>query len=72
MGEGVQGEYKAYLVAKALRGDNCNFIANALVGLEIEGKFWVVAFDDDFGRLLNGLQRAKLVFREPSRLLLFG
>jgi len=60
-------EYKAYLVAEALRGDNCDFIANALVGLEIEGEFWVVAFDDDFGRLFNGLQRIKLVFRETFK-----
>jgi hypothetical protein len=66
-GKASKGEYKAYRVAKALRGDNCDFIANALVGLEIEGEFWVVAFDDDFGRLFNGLQRIKLVFRETFK-----
>ena len=48
-------EHRAYLVAKALRGDNCDFIANALVGLEVESEFWVVAFDNYFGRLFNGL-----------------
>ena len=55
MGKGVRKEYRAYLVAKALRGDNCDFIANALVGLKVKGEFWVVTFDDDFGRLFDGL-----------------
>jgi hypothetical protein len=45
-----------YLVAKTLRGDDGDFIADALVGLEVEGEFGVVAFDDDFGRLLDGLR----------------
>jgi hypothetical protein len=53
--EGVRKEYSAYFVAKALRGDNCDFIANALVGLEVEGEFGVVPLDDDFGGLLDGL-----------------
>jgi hypothetical protein len=42
-------EHRAYLVTKSLRGDDCDFIANTLVSLEVEGEFWVVAFDDDFG-----------------------
>ena len=43
------------LVAETLRSNNGDFIADTLVGLEVEGEFGVVAFDDDFGRLLNGL-----------------
>jgi hypothetical protein len=54
-GEGIQEEHRAYFVAKTLRGDNCDFIANALVGLKVKGEFWVVTFDDDFGRLFDGL-----------------
>lgn len=52
---------RAYLVAKTLRGNNSDFIADALVGLEIEGEFGVITFDDDFGRLLDGLQDFGLV-----------
>lgn len=37
------------LVAKTLGSNDGDLIANALVGLEIESEFWVVAFDDDFG-----------------------
>ena len=69
LGEGAQEKHRAYLVAKALRGDNCDFIANTLVGLKVKGEFWVVAFDDDFGRLLDGLWRAKLVFRETFKIV---
>jgi uncharacterized protein (UPF0371 family) len=46
---------QAYLVAKTLRGDNGNLVAYSLVGLEVEGEFGVVSFDDDFRRLLDGL-----------------
>jgi hypothetical protein len=44
-----------YLVAETLRGNNGDFIANALVGLEVEGELGVVALNDDFGGLLDGL-----------------
>jgi hypothetical protein len=30
------------LVAEALGGDDSNFIADTLVGLEVEGELWVV------------------------------
>ena len=60
-GEGVCKSAKAYLVAKTLRGDNCDLIANALVGLEVKGEFWVVALNDDFGRLLDGLETPQSV-----------
>lgn len=49
----------ADLVAKTLRGDDGDFIAYALVGLEVKSELWVVAFDDNFGRLLDGLSRSK-------------
>jgi hypothetical protein len=48
---GVTGD----LVAKTLRGNDGDFIADALVGLEVECELGVVALDDDFGGLLNGL-----------------
>jgi hypothetical protein len=44
-----------YLVAETLRGDNCDFIANSLVGLEVEGQLGVVSLNDDLGGLLNCL-----------------
>lgn len=46
---------KAHLVAQALRGDDSDFIADALVGLEVERELRVVALDDDLGGLLHGL-----------------
>ena len=51
----------ADLVAKTLGGDDGDFIAYALVGLEVESELWVVAFDDDFGRFLDGLSRLERV-----------
>lgn len=45
----------AYLVAQALRGNDGDLIADALVGLEVEGELGVVALDDDLGRLLDCL-----------------
>lgn len=37
------------LVAKTLRGNDGDFIAYSLVGLEVERELGVVSFDDDFG-----------------------
>ncbi len=45
----------ADLVAEALGGDDSNLIADALVGLEVEGELGVVPLNDDLGGLLNGL-----------------
>jgi hypothetical protein len=45
----------SYLVAETLRGNDCNFIADSLVGLEIEGQLRVVSLNDDLGGLLDGL-----------------
>lgn len=45
----------AYLVAQPLAGNDSNLIADALVGLEVEGEARVVALDDDLGRLLDRL-----------------
>ena len=44
-----------YLVAQALAGNDGDFIADTLVGLEVEGELGVVPLDDDLGGLLNGL-----------------
>ncbi len=56
-GGGIRGggERMRYLVAKALRGNDGNLIADALVGFEVEGEFWVVALDDDLGGFLDRL-----------------
>lgn len=48
---GVTGD----LVAKTLGGDDGDFIADALVGLEVQGELRVVTLNDDLGGLLNGL-----------------
>lgn len=39
----------ADLVTKTLRSNDGDLIANTLVGLEVEGEFGVVPFDDDLG-----------------------
>jgi hypothetical protein len=52
-GDGTRRQ--AYLVAEALRGDDGDFIADALVGLEIESELGVVSLDDDLSGLLDGL-----------------
>lgn len=46
---------RANLVAEALGGNDGNLIADALVGLEVEGQAGVVPLDDDLGGLLDGL-----------------
>lgn len=45
----------AHLVAETLGGNDSNFIANSLVGLEVESELGVVTLNDDLGGLLNGL-----------------
>jgi hypothetical protein len=59
MGKEFCEVWNSYLVAKTLRGNYSDFITDALVGFEVEGEFGVVAFDDDLGRLLDGLERAQ-------------
>ena len=46
----------AYLVPQSLAGNDGDLIADALVGLEVEGELGVVALDDDLGGLLNSLR----------------
>lgn len=57
----------SHLVAKTLRGDDSDFIANALVGLEVEGELRVVSLNDDLGGLLDSLKMVSL----PSRTRLY-
>jgi hypothetical protein len=45
----------SYLVAKTLRSNDGNLIADSLVGLEVESQLWVVSLDDDLCGLLDGL-----------------
>lgn len=59
---------RSNLVAKTLRGDDSDLIAEALVGLEVERQLGVVALNDDLGRLLNGLYSQK---KESERPLVF-
>jgi hypothetical protein len=46
----------AYLIAESFTSNDGNLIANAFVGLEIEGEFGVIALDDHFGRFLDRLR----------------
>ena len=46
----------ADLITKTLRSNDGYLIADTLVGLEVEGEFGVVAFDNDLGRFLDGLR----------------
>lgn len=45
----------ANLVAKTLGGNDGDFIAKTLVGLEVERQLRVVTLNDDLGGLLDGL-----------------
>lgn len=45
----------ANLVAETLGSNDGNLIADALVGLEVEGETRVVSLNDDLGGLLDGL-----------------
>lgn len=58
----------SHLVAKTLRGDDSDFIANALVGLEVEGELGVVSLNDDLGGLLDSLKMVSF----SSRTRLYG
>jgi hypothetical protein len=46
---------KTHLVAQALRGNDGDLVADALVGLEVEGQLGVVPLNDDLGGLLDCL-----------------
>jgi len=48
--------FPADLVAKTLGGDDGDFIADPLVGLEVERKLGVVPLNDDLGGLLDSLR----------------
>jgi hypothetical protein len=50
-----KGKMGRYLVAETLGGDDGDFIADTLVGFEVEGELWVVALDDYFGGFFDGL-----------------
>lgn len=49
----------ANLVAKTLGGNDGDFIAKTLVGLEVERQLGVVTLNDDLGGLLDGLFNLK-------------
>lgn len=54
----------SYLVAETLGGNDGDLIANALVGLEVEGELRVVTLNDDLGGPLNGLSTDATHFGE--------
>ena len=56
----------ADLVTKTLGCNDGNFIADTLVGFEVQGQFGVVAFDDDFGGLLDGLYIGQTRYEKMS------
>jgi hypothetical protein len=45
--------FKPYLVAETLRCNYGDFIANALIRLEVEGELGVVSLNDDLGGFLD-------------------
>jgi hypothetical protein len=49
------GGVTSNLVAETLRRNDGDLIADALVGLEVEGELGVVPLNDDLGGLLDGL-----------------
>ena len=51
----------AHLVAETLRGNDGDFIADALVGLEVESELWVVPLDDHFRGLFDGLVQVSIL-----------
>lgn len=57
-----------YLVAKTLGGNDRDFIGDSLVGFEVEGKARVVALDENFGALLDGLNEKSEVYAWESEL----
>jgi hypothetical protein len=64
--------FSHYLVAQTLRGYDGNFIADSLVGLEVEGEFWVVAFDNDLGGLFDGLRSNATHFDRGVEVIVVG
>jgi len=49
------GSISRNLVAKTLRRNDGDLVANSLVGLEVESQLRVVSLDDDLCGLLDGL-----------------
>lgn len=49
-------------VSKTLGGNDGDLIADALVGFEVEGELWVVAFNDDLCGLLDGLSGVSTIY----------
>jgi hypothetical protein len=47
-----------YLIAQTLGCNDGDFVADALVGLEIKGQFGIIAFDYDLCRFFDGLYEA--------------
>ena len=48
-------ELKTHLISETFTSNDSDFIANTLVGLEVQSQFWIITFDYDFGGFLDGL-----------------
>ena len=44
-----------YLVPQPLTSNDCDLIANPLVGFKVKSKLWVISLDNRFSRLLDSL-----------------
>lgn len=42
-------------ISQSFRWNDSYFFADPLVGMEVQGQFWVILFDDNSGRLFNCL-----------------
>ena len=49
-------EPKTHLIPETLASNDSDFIADTLVGLEVQSQFWIITFDYDFGGFLDGLR----------------
>jgi hypothetical protein len=49
------GRTTTYLITKSFRSNDSDFVADALIGLEIEGEFRVIPLDDHFRGFLDSL-----------------
>ena len=48
-------ELRTHLISETFTSNDGDLIANTLVGLEVQSQFWIITFDYDFGRFLDGL-----------------
>ena len=57
---------QTHLVPQTLASNDGDLIANTLIGLEVQGQFWVVTFNYDFGRFLDGLRTNATLIKQHN------